>query len=79
MPNQSLVAIRANARELPEEDRAALAHDLVASLDGAVDSDATDVWDAELLRRLAEVKAGTATLHDRGQFRDRLRKRLQGS
>lgn len=77
MAKQTLAAVRATALELSEEERAELAHDLVASLDGTADSDAIDQWDAELLRRLAEVKAGTATLHIRQEFRERLRERLQ--
>lgn len=77
MGNQTLDSVRATALALPETDRAELAQDLVASLDGAADSDAIDLWDAELLRRLAEVKAGTATLHSREEFRDRLKERLR--
>ena len=78
MTNQTLAAVRASALELSEEERADLAHDLVASLDGTADSDAIDQWDAELLRRLAEVKGGTATLHSRDEFQARLKERLRG-
>ena len=77
MTNQTLDSVRTTALELPEADRAELAHDLVASLDGTADADANDQWDVELLRRLAEVRAGTATLHSREEFRERLRKRLR--
>ncbi len=74
--NQTLADLRATALRLPESERAELAHDLVASLDGAADADALDQWDAELLRRLADVESGTATLLSREEFRDRIRKRL---
>ncbi|NKC16007.1 MAG: addiction module component CHP02574 family protein [Gammaproteobacteria bacterium] len=77
MANQSLAAVKATAMDLPEDERAELAHDLVASLDGTPDPGAIDQWDAELLRRLAEVKAGTAELHSRAEFRERLKERLQ--
>jgi putative addiction module component (TIGR02574 family) len=77
MANQSLDAVKATALELPKADRAELAHDLVASLDGTPEADAIDHWDAELLRRLAEVKADTAVLHSRAEFRARLKERLQ--
>ena len=76
MSNQMLASLRADALSLSESDRAELAHDLVASLDGAPDADAIDAWDAELLRRLAEVEAGTATLMSRQEFRERIRERL---
>ena len=76
MPNQSLADLRTTALGLPESERAQLAHDLVASLDGAADADALDRWDAELLRRLAEVNSGTATLLTREEFRGRMQERL---
>ncbi len=46
------------ALELPDEDRAALAHDLLASLDGPADPDAAEAWDAEIARRLNELESG---------------------
>lgn len=76
MTSQTLDTLRASVLSLPESDRAKLARDLVASLDGAPDADALDAWDAELLRRLAEVEGGAATLLSREEFRDRMSKRL---
>ena len=76
MTNQALDDLRANALSLPESDRAKLAHDLVASLDGAPDADALNRWESELLRRLAEVEGGTASLLSRQEFRDRMSDRL---
>ncbi len=74
--NQTLAEIRATALRLSESERAKLAHDLVESLDGTADAGALDEWDAELLRRLAEVESGTAKLLSRGEFRNRIRERL---
>lgn len=62
---------------LPEPDRAELAQDLVASLDGPTDGDAGKAWDAEILRRLAEIDAGTARLVDRDEFSRRMRDRMK--
>jgi putative addiction module component (TIGR02574 family) len=76
MPNPNFTDLRATALQLPESERAELAHDLVASLDGVADVDALDQWDAELLRRLAEVESGSVALLDREQFRERIRARL---
>jgi len=76
MTNHTLASLKENALALPEEERAELARDLVASLDGAADVDAIDQWDAELLRRLAEVEAGTAVLLSREEFRSRMKARL---
>ena len=50
------------------------------SLDGAIDSDdAEEAWDAEIVRRLAEIDSGTAVLIDREEFRRRMRARISGS
>jgi putative addiction module component (TIGR02574 family) len=76
MTNQTLADLRATALRLSVSERAKLAHDLVASLDGTADPNALDQWDAELLRRLAEVESGNANLLSRQEFRDRIRERL---
>ena len=76
MPNSALEKVRADALNLPESDRAELAQDLMASLDGPADPDADKAWDAEILRRLAEIDAGTARLIDRDEFSKRMRGRL---
>jgi len=69
--------VRSEALELSESDRAELAHDLVASLDGPPDGGANTEWEAEISRRLGEIDAGTASLVDRGEFSKRMRKRLR--
>jgi putative addiction module component (TIGR02574 family) len=76
MGKTSLEKVRAEALNLPEPERAELAHELVASLDGPVDADIGQAWDAEILRRLAEIEAGTAQLIDREEFSKRLRARM---
>lgn len=77
MSNPSIATLRQQALELPEADRAELARDLVASLDGPADSDVADAWDKEILRRLAEIDAGTAELIDRDELTRRLQQRPQ--
>ena len=76
MTNTTLEKVRAEALKLPEADRAELAQDLVASLDGPADPDAAKAWEAEIQRRLAEIDAGTARLIDREEFSKRMRARL---
>jgi len=46
------------ALELSADERAALAHDLLVSLDGPADSDAAQAWEAEITRRLDELERG---------------------
>jgi putative addiction module component (TIGR02574 family) len=52
----SLRDIEAAALELPEEERAQLAHRLYASLDR--DAEVEAAWAAEIRRRVADLEAG---------------------
>jgi len=76
MAGTALEKVRSQALRLPESERAELAHSLVVSLDGPVDADAASAWDAEILRRLAEIDSGTAELIDREELRRRMRARM---
>ncbi len=79
MGSPTLEKVRTEALNLPESDRAELAHNLVASLDGPAEPDAEKAWDAEILRRLDEIDSGTATLIDRQEFSRRMRARISRS
>ena len=79
MGTPALEKVRSEALNLSESERAELAHNLVASLDGPVDPDVEKAWDAEILRRLAEIDSGTANLIDREEFRRRMRARMSRS
>lgn len=72
----TLDKVRSEALRLSEAERAELAHTLVESLDGPADKDAESAWDAEILRRLAEIDAGTADFIDREEMRRRMRARM---
>ena len=76
MGSPTLEKIRSEALNLSESERAELAHNLVASLDGPSEPDAEKAWDAEILRRLAEIESGTADLIDREEFGRRMRARI---
>ena len=76
MRNRGLDKLRNEALELTTAERAELAHDLVASLDGPADSSAAQAWDVEVLQRLDQIESGTATLIDREEFSRRIRERL---
>lgn len=61
----SISAVRETALRLPTEERAALAHELIASLDaGEEDQDAGALWVTEIDRRAREVADGSVTLID---------------
>lgn len=76
MGSSALEKIRTEALSLSESERAELAQSLVASLDGPADSDVDAAWDAEIMRRLADIDSGTAALIDREEFRRRMRARM---
>jgi putative addiction module component (TIGR02574 family) len=76
MAGSTLEKVRSEALRLSEAERADLARSLVSSLDGPADADAESAWDAEILRRLAEIDAGTAKLIDREELRQRMRARM---
>ncbi len=52
--------LKAELGRLDAESRADLALFLVDSLDSCEDADADQLWDAELQRRLEEIRSGTA-------------------
>lgn len=55
-------ALRDAALTLSEAERAKLARDLIASLNGPADNDVAEAWDIELCRRINEVESGKAQL-----------------
>ena len=60
---------------LPAEDRARLALELVRSLDSEAETGAADAWDAEIVRRGAEVDAGVAEAMTVDEYRAHVRSR----
>jgi putative addiction module component (TIGR02574 family) len=77
MSAETLNKLRSDVLMLPEAERAELAHVLITSLDAPTDADAADAWDKEIVRRLAEIGAGTAKLIDRDEFRRRMQARTR--
>jgi len=49
-----------DALELSERDRAELAHRILLSLEGAIDGGVEEDWEAEIAKRVARIKQGTA-------------------
>lgn len=65
------------ALELPESERAALAHDLLASLDGPPGADGQQAREAEIANRLDELETGTARTIDADEALRRIDARLR--
>jgi len=76
MASVALDQLRSKALELSESERAELAHDLVASLDGKPDQEVADQWDREILRRLQQIDDGIVESVDRAELKRRMRQQF---
>lgn len=73
-----LTAVLADALQLDENARAALASELLASLDGPADADAEPAWAEEIARRIEAIEAGTVELEPWDEVRRRIEKDILG-
>jgi putative addiction module component (TIGR02574 family) len=64
------------ALSLSDEERAALAGSLLASLDVTLDEGAGDAWDHEIARRIADLDSGKAKTVPWEEIRARISSRL---
>lgn len=76
MTTETLNQLRSQISTLSESERAALARELIMSLDGPRDESAEQAWHDEIIRRVAKVKSGKATLLSREEFRTKMRARI---
>ncbi len=63
------------ALKLPVPERAQVAAELLASLDGESDADVEEAWAAEIERRVERIRTGKATGRPWSQVRDDLQRR----
>jgi putative addiction module component (TIGR02574 family) len=63
------------ALRLSTSDRAEVAAELLASLDGEADPDVDQAWAAEIERRIERVRSGQAQGRPWAEVRDELRRR----
>tara|TARA_B100001540_G_scaffold12936_1_gene11380 strand:+ start:4649 stop:4888 length:240 start_codon:yes stop_codon:yes gene_type:complete len=78
MTTAELEALRSEALALAETERAKLARDLVASLDGPADEDLSAAWDVEICRRINEIEANPTLTLDPEQVLAEARQRIRG-
>ena len=71
-----LETLRTKAMALSDADRAKLASDLVASLDGPVDVASAQAWDIEICRRINEIEADLTSLLETTDVLARARARI---
>ena len=71
-------AVLAEALRLDAESRAQIAAELLASLDGPSDPNAEAAWQAEIERRVADLKAGKVKLEPWDKVKRRIEKAILG-
>jgi len=75
MTTEAFNQLRSQISALSESERAALARELIMSLDGPADDsvEVAQAWNEEIIRRVSRVKSGDATLLSREEFRAKMR------
>jgi len=76
MSTAELETLRNAVMALEEAERAKLASDLVASLDGPNDAGLADAWDIEVCRRINKIEKDPTQLMDPEEVLARARARL---
>ena len=76
MTTETLNRLRTQISALSKPERAALAHEIIAGLDGVRDDAVEQAWDDEIMRRMAQVESGQAELLTREEFRQQMRSRM---
>ena len=70
--------VLADALRLGEDERAELAAEILASLDGPADPDADQAWADEIRRRIASIESGAAKLEPWDEVKRRIEKEILG-
>ena len=70
--------VLADALRLGEDERAELAAEILASLDGPADPDADEAWADEIRRRIASIESGAAKLEPWDEVKRRIEKGILG-
>jgi len=78
MTTAQLESLRSEALALTETERARLASDLVASLDGPADPDVADAWDVEICKRINEIEANPSLTLEPEHVLAQARQRIRG-
>jgi putative addiction module component (TIGR02574 family) len=71
-------AVLADALRLREDERAELAAELLASLDGPADPDAEAAWETEIRRRVDAIDAGAMEFEPWDALKQRIEKEILG-
>lgn len=76
MTAETLNQLRSQISTLSGSERAALAHELIMSLNDPRDNSVEQAWNEEISQRAFKARSGNATLLSREEFRKQMRERL---
>lgn len=77
MASVMLAQLRIKALDLPENERAELAHDILLSLDGPADEGVEPAWAAEVEQRIADMDSGQVEAMDADEVSRRIVRRIR--
>ena len=78
MTTAQLDSVRSEALALTDSERARLASDLVASLDGPADPGLAEAWDVEICKRINEIEMNPSLALEPEEVLARARQRIRG-
>lgn len=78
MTTAQLDSVRSEALALTDSERARLASDLVASLDGPADPNLAEAWDLEICKRINEIEMNPSLVLEPEEVLARARQRIRG-
>lgn len=78
MSTVEVETLKNTAMALPVKERATLARDLIASLDGAPELGVAEAWDEEICRRIRQLDSGEVELLDSEEVLSRVRTKIRG-
>lgn len=79
MASAAMKQLKEQVLNLPEDERAELVHDVIASLDGPGDEGVEEAWAEEITRRIHEIRAGTVRTVDAAELMERIASRVRGT
>ena len=72
MASMAMQKLKDQVLGLPEQERAELVDDVIASLDGLADTGVEEAWAEEIVRRVSELESGTVQAAEAVSIRSRL-------
>lgn len=72
MASTAMKQLKQQVLGLPEQERAELMHDVIASLDGAGDDGVEEAWAEDITRRVREIETGAVQTVDAAEVMRRI-------